>query len=1288
MAAVQSKAVQSRKPAKAVAKPKSLHQTNTVTDLSRHLGNQVQIGIGAANDRHEQEAGRLSRKINAGGKVSVTERVGQTREASTKISAAAPLQKKSGHGRLLPKKLKKKYSLGLDEDLSAVRIHTDRDAAEFSSALHARAVTYGDDIYFAAGQYNPNTFLGQQLLAHEVVHTVQQRDHSLLQREPDPSKDDVLEILADIEQSTDTELLEQDQTAREAVIQRLQGAGISTELAQCTVSDYQQQYNREIAELIESAQQVTEIPAGIRVLIDEFRLAVAQARERTQSRIESGSGDLAALQMQLEWLNLTEQRITHDVHQKLQAVLLTEPIQRSDLFDFIARLPIDNLDKPQAEGVLVLQKQLTGDIRAEAQFFHQPVINLSLWLGIFGSFGETAAALAEKTGQPVSQGQRAELESMTAEQRRLFLEYIEQQQNRGKDAAELLQSFRSLTPLELKILQTNALLNKRKTGAAEGDIQFTLADVRALTAAPAAMSDIDQKLHQAAQVLSQLGGDTQQNPNAPSFGLDTLRRLLNVLRIEIVMLQGMMKGASSRYPQMQSPEAEMNAAIDAKLEEIKSSISEDLAMSVLIGAIPVAGGPLSIAHKIEKITGLVENLQQLLSVSETIEQLGEVAKQAESRIAEIEALLQRLDDVDQDEIDGLIFQLIDDYGLLDYMVLPDFEGLDPVEIQQEILKIVRDIPAGLNAMGDLSDLYKETPRFASDEQLAMLSLTAIGVGLLLSPFVLYMLIKGAQALQNSDRSLMDRLTPGRRKRRRRRDRSLEDKNRKTKDQVDKARPVQYEYVSTKLQKFIEKHYAEPLKEALEDKNNSLGQHVWTEDFFKHFVRQKVDELEKDVRTQRKTVKAYIKGKRKEGLKDAPMKPLSQPKFFLRTKPWTVKLQVSRMNSTSVTVGPNATKFKELDYDSFAGTGIAYADTEMTGDNAHKPEKRQSIDNWLTGTRDSAYEFTYETDPALGNGLVGREDDDRKHIRRKGGAHTNPGLLQIDNGRIKQGIDVNVFKKFEGKKLSEPTAKRSNLDDITRLLPPGYLAQWQPMGAVQIAVKRKPHPGLVQQLSWDDGILAVGNESRQPRRVNNKQPSAAMINQDTLTTTQIDTMLDNMSEKDGSGALTGRVDGGFHDQRLDTMAKWRAKVSSTPELQQRPASMAVNLGYTVNVDRKNLDSFKLPELKRGRASDDKGHLIAARFSGADNANALDDYRNLVPMNSKVNQTGAWQDLEREMAQVYIGRGATPTDYVHLKMTLNYNNFIRRPDSIQVTWEHRSSSGRKKKTHGPTVITTGV
>ena len=63
-------------------------------------------------------------------------------------------------------------------DFSRIRIHTDTAAAESATALDAVAYTTGHHIVFGAGRYRPETAEGRKLLAHELVHTVQQAGRS------------------------------------------------------------------------------------------------------------------------------------------------------------------------------------------------------------------------------------------------------------------------------------------------------------------------------------------------------------------------------------------------------------------------------------------------------------------------------------------------------------------------------------------------------------------------------------------------------------------------------------------------------------------------------------------------------------------------------------------------------------------------------------------------------------------------------------------------------------------------------------------------------------------------------------------------------------------------------------------------------------------------------------------------------------------------------------------------------------------------------------------------------
>lgn len=78
-------------------------------------------------------------------------------------------------GRPLEPDTKEQFEARFGQDFDQVRIHTDDQAAAAAQALQAKAFTAGKDIAFNRGTYNPNTPSGQKLLAHELVHVVQQR---------------------------------------------------------------------------------------------------------------------------------------------------------------------------------------------------------------------------------------------------------------------------------------------------------------------------------------------------------------------------------------------------------------------------------------------------------------------------------------------------------------------------------------------------------------------------------------------------------------------------------------------------------------------------------------------------------------------------------------------------------------------------------------------------------------------------------------------------------------------------------------------------------------------------------------------------------------------------------------------------------------------------------------------------------------------------------------------------------------------------------------------------------
>ena len=59
-------------------------------------------------------------------------------------------------------------------EFRSVRLHADAHSDQLNRSLQARAFTTGQDIFFRLGAYAPGTRGGQELLAHELSHVVQQ----------------------------------------------------------------------------------------------------------------------------------------------------------------------------------------------------------------------------------------------------------------------------------------------------------------------------------------------------------------------------------------------------------------------------------------------------------------------------------------------------------------------------------------------------------------------------------------------------------------------------------------------------------------------------------------------------------------------------------------------------------------------------------------------------------------------------------------------------------------------------------------------------------------------------------------------------------------------------------------------------------------------------------------------------------------------------------------------------------------------------------------------------------
>ncbi|MGI0494867.1 DUF4157 domain-containing protein [Alkalinema pantanalense CENA528] len=185
--------------------------SDTVTAPVLHNWIQPKLTIGAPNDPYEQEADRVADRVmrmpapdaaargpwvrsnlpfvahpfplqkqelkeededKKQGKIQAKEASGQAPEVTSELEER--LRASQGKGQPLPEETRSFMEPRFGADFSQVRVHTDGEAAQMNRAINAQAFTHRQDIYFAASKYHPASKAGQQLIAHELTHVMQQ----------------------------------------------------------------------------------------------------------------------------------------------------------------------------------------------------------------------------------------------------------------------------------------------------------------------------------------------------------------------------------------------------------------------------------------------------------------------------------------------------------------------------------------------------------------------------------------------------------------------------------------------------------------------------------------------------------------------------------------------------------------------------------------------------------------------------------------------------------------------------------------------------------------------------------------------------------------------------------------------------------------------------------------------------------------------------------------------------------------------------------------------------------
>ncbi|MDZ8239998.1 MAG: DUF2431 domain-containing protein [Nostoc sp. ChiQUE01a] len=119
----------------------------------------------------------LQRKFLVGSTTPLVQRQGGGVVSTSNLETS--IQQARQNGQPLSKDIRQPMEEAFGADFNGVKIHTDSRSDELNQTIQARAFTTGQDIFFRQGEYNPGSYQGKELLAHELTHVVQQNGNAI-----------------------------------------------------------------------------------------------------------------------------------------------------------------------------------------------------------------------------------------------------------------------------------------------------------------------------------------------------------------------------------------------------------------------------------------------------------------------------------------------------------------------------------------------------------------------------------------------------------------------------------------------------------------------------------------------------------------------------------------------------------------------------------------------------------------------------------------------------------------------------------------------------------------------------------------------------------------------------------------------------------------------------------------------------------------------------------------------------------------------------------------------------
>ena len=400
-----------------------------------------------------------------------------------------------------------------------------------------------------------------------------------------------------------------------------------------------------------------------------------------------------------------------------------------------------------------------------------------------------------KGGKPFTQEQLDKFAEMTAAELADVLKYLKETAAEADDAIDPsaeLDKYLKMSPSDRELLRINQrLIAGGETGPLPERVTIALtASAEKNEQLVKGTKEINEQLHNLSKIHAQVTHDTlldQENANLDPIDLEKLP----VFR-EMMMLEGLLAGASTKSPQIEESAKELTKSIagirDYVLEEILW-LAAEIAASMLIGFLTgpigataaVARGA-TLIYRLNNLRKFLQKVEEVYSTFRLIEKIiGKVStaysayKSFESNfgssLAELEKLREALDDPNLDDVaaaaaadkvaeledaivEKMLTQLETNTGvgaLLEYFDIPADADED------DLREILFNIPAGLQELNALVARYRVSGRDL--EAVKLLAYKSVLVGVLLYPFVGFLAREIGGRLSNlmAEKDLSDRL---------------------------------------------------------------------------------------------------------------------------------------------------------------------------------------------------------------------------------------------------------------------------------------------------------------------------------------------------------------------------------------------------------------------------------------------------------------------------------------------------------------------------------------------------